>query len=60
MNDGVAIPILAFLPKDIIRYETDPTYTESKLIDFEKMRGIYHTLRTYVCLGVVYFEPVVR
>jgi son of sevenless-like protein len=43
--NGPTVPILAFLPKDIIRFETDPTFTDERLVDFDKMRGIYSTLQ---------------
>lgn len=40
------IPILAFLPKDIIRLETnEPTFPEPGLIDFDKLRSIYYVLQ---------------
>jgi hypothetical protein len=45
IHEGSCVPILAFLPKDIIRFETDPTFTEDRLVDFDKMRGIFQTLQ---------------
>lgn len=45
LHEGSCVPILAFLPKDIIRFETDPTFTEDRLVDFDKMRGIFSTLQ---------------
>jgi hypothetical protein len=41
-----AIPILAFLPKDIIRLETsEPTFPEPGLVDVDKLRSIYYVLQ---------------
>jgi hypothetical protein len=40
------IPILAFLPKDIIRLETsEPTFPEPGLVDVDKLRSIYYVLQ---------------
>eukprot|EP00029_Vermamoeba_vermiformis_P009346 TRINITY_DN4630_c0_g1_i1.p1 TRINITY_DN4630_c0_g1~~TRINITY_DN4630_c0_g1_i1.p1 ORF type:complete len:663 (+),score=117.05 TRINITY_DN4630_c0_g1_i1:348-2336(+) len=36
------IPVLALIPKDIIRFETDSTLTKNDQVDMEKMRGIWH------------------
>jgi hypothetical protein len=42
-----AIPILAFLPKDIIRLETsEPTFPEPGLVDVDKLRSIYFVLQS--------------
>jgi transcription antitermination factor NusG len=36
------IPVLALIPKDIIRFETDSTLTKNGQVDMEKMKGIWH------------------
>lgn len=43
---GYAIPVLALIPMDIIRFEMEPTFIESRKIDFTKMRRIYATLQS--------------
>lgn len=41
-----AIPILAFVPKDIIRVESsEPTFSEPGLVDMDKLRSIYYVLQ---------------
>ena len=47
MNEtSFAVPILAFLPKDIIRLETsEPTFPEPGLVDVDKLRSIYFVLQ---------------
>lgn len=44
-ENGHAIPVLALISMDIIRYEQDPTYIDRK-IDFNKMRKIHATLQS--------------
>ena len=41
-----AVPILAFVPKDIIRLESnEPTFSEPGLVDVDKLRSIYYVLQ---------------
>lgn len=45
-ENSFAVPILAFVPKDIIRLESnEPTFSDPGLVDVDKLRSIYYVLQ---------------
>lgn len=58
-ENSFAVPILAFVPKDIIRLESnEPTFSDPGLVDVDKLRSIYYVLQYLSFANTESFEKL--